>query len=496
MVHDPAERKTEADWHLSLRRLVTNTGWVGLVVIVEAGSRILATPFRTRLLSPANYGTLALWAAAIAVATPLATGVGLSVLRWRPGAADRASPLIRAWLLTTVVIIGGTGAFAVAAFGLERPTLAWIALVVCTETLLGAAWVYARSIEQYPIAAVSVAAGTVSGVVLGTIFIRTWGTVGVLIGWALANIPAAMIAWSRLGPALTQDLRGPRGWLWNPLWSYALPATLANLGWALATWLDRILLVPLVSADDLGRYAIAYALVAGPLTGLFAMLSVATWTQAAEAHAQSGMSGSDAVLWRSSTLYAIVATPIAVLLATFGHVGLTVLAGPEYQGAAVHIIPLTFGLWLFGVLPYRNQHLLIVHRARAQAATSFVAVAFGAASLFVLVPILGPVGASWATALGYAAAFALATEFCRRDDRITARIDWRSHRDAGALAAAICIPLGLVAVTQGLAAQLFLGATATAVTAALISFRLRGRLLIEAPILNCTGGWPLVEEAL
>lgn len=426
---------------LSVRHLVVNSGWVGAAVFVPVAVRVAAIPIRTRLLDPAAYAQLATWSAVVAIVAPVATWAGLGLVRHRTGATGGAGSFVRTWL-------GATGAAAVAlvvaaaAAGVTgAPDWSWVALVALGELAVSAGWAYGRAVDVYRFVALTGIAGAVAGVGVGTALLPALGPVGALAGWAGANLAAATVMGVRLAGSIRHDLGREPGWQWRELVAFAGPGTVANLAWALSVHLDRILLVGLVPAADIGRYAVANSLVAGPLSGLFTVLSTATWTQAVQAHRSGGDAAARRVLWCSSTLYALVATPTAVFVACFGHVGLALLTDAAFHPAAIHLPPLALALWLYGLVPYRNQHLLLRDRAGAQALGALGAVGAGVGALYGLVPVLGPVGASWATAAGYAVAFGTATVLCRRDARIDARIDWATHRRAGAVAAALCVPV-------------------------------------------------------
>jgi O-antigen/teichoic acid export membrane protein len=193
----------------------------------------------------------------------------------------------------------------------------------------------------------------------------------------------------------------------------------------LVTWIDRPLLAGFVGRGELGLYSLAYVLVAAPLSGLFTILSSVTWNHAVETFERDGYPAAARLLERSSRVYTSTAVPVVVWLAVYGDAVLGVLAPESYGGASRHIVWLAVGLWCFGLLPYRNQHLMLWNRSSAAAFSPLVALGVNVAALLVLVPHVGAVGAAVATAAAYGGALLVATWMCRGDERVVSRLPLR-----------------------------------------------------------------------
>ena len=409
-----------------LRRLATDTGWMALVVGLPLLVRMAATPVRVRLLSPADFGEVSLWAAAIAVVGGFALWPTTGLMRYLPasGYADRAQ-VIRAWLLATFA----TAALITAGFGLwavyAGDAWGWLAGIMALEALIAAAASYARAVGRFgTLAAVSVTA-SVAGVIAGTWLIVPLGPVGVLIGWAAADVIAVVLAGAVLGPSILSGLRAGSGSQLGSLVRFSAPLAVSNGAWMLVTWVDRPLLAGLVSRPELGLYSLAYVLVAAPLAGLFTVLSSVTWNHAVATFERDGYPAAAGLLNRSSRIYTAAAVPVVVWLGFYGETILAVLAPDQYAGASRHILWLAVGLWCFGLLPYRNQHLMLWSRSGVAAASPLAALGVNVIAIFVLVPHIGAVGAAAATAVAYGAALLVATVLCRRDRRVDSRLPVR-----------------------------------------------------------------------
>lgn len=410
----------------SLRRLATDTGWMALVIAVPLVARLAVTPLRIRLLSPADFGDVALWAAAVAVAGGFALWPAVGLMRYLPAgeAVDRAK-VIRAWLAATGATAGLlTGALGAWAVWAGHPW-GWVAAIVALEALIAAAAGYARAAGRFrALAAVSLTSA-LAGTAVGTLLIVPMGPVGVLVGWAAADLLALAIAAALVGPSIVAGLRAGPGWHFRRMARFAAPLAVSNGTWMLVTWIDRPLLAGFVGKGELGLYSLAYVLVAAPLSGLFTILSSVTWNHAVETFEGDGYPAAAGLLSRSSRIYTATAVPIVVWLGAFGDEILGVLAPQSYAGASRHIVWLAVGLWCFGLLPYRNQHLMLWNRSSAAAFSPLVALAVNVGAVCVLAPLLGAVGAAAATAAAYVAALLVATWMCRRDERVESRLPLR-----------------------------------------------------------------------
>lgn len=409
-----------------LRRLVADSGWMSLVVAVPLVARLAATPIRVRMLTPADFGQVSLWAAAIAVVGGFALWPGTGLMRYLPAGSDRdRAQVLRSWLAAT----GATAVVATAAFAGWAVhggwAWGWVAVIISLELAISAASSYTRAVGRFgALCAVSLT-GSVGGLIAGTLLISPLGPIGTLVGWALGDLVGLILATILIWQSIVAGLRGGPGWQLGRLVRFSAPLAVSNGTWMLVTWLDRPLLAGLVTRSELGLYSLAYALVAAPLAGLFVVLSSATWNHAVVAFEKDGYPAAAELLRRSARIYTATAVPIAVWLATYGNEILAVIAPRSYADASRHVVWLAVGLWCFGLLPYRNQHLMLWNRSRAAALPALAALAVNIVVLRVAVPHVGVVGAAVATAAAYGGALLVATWLCRRDHRVDSRLPLR-----------------------------------------------------------------------
>jgi O-antigen/teichoic acid export membrane protein len=409
-----------------LRRLATDTGWMALVIGIPLLARVAATPVRVHLLSPAAFGDVALWSAAIAVVGGFALWPTTGLMRFLPagGEADRAQ-VIRAWLLATTatagLLVAGAGAWA----AMAGDAWGWVAVILALEALIAAATSYARAVGRFrTLAAVALTAG-LTGVAAGTLLIVPMGPIGVLVGWAAADLVAVILAGALVGPSILTGLRAGPGSQLARLARFSAPLAVSNGAWMLVTWIDRPLLAGLVTKAELGIYSLAYVLVAAPLAGLFTVLSSVTWNHAVSSFERDGYGAAAELLRRSARVYTATSVAVVVWLGFYGDTVLSVVAPARYAGASRHLVWLALGLWCFGLLPYRNQHLILWNRSGAATVSPLVALGVNVAAVCVLVPIVGAVGAAAATTAAYGSALAVATWLTRRDERVESRLPVR-----------------------------------------------------------------------
>jgi O-antigen/teichoic acid export membrane protein len=298
----------------------------------------------------------------------------------------------------------------------------WVAVILALEALIIAATSYARAVGRFRTLAGVALSGSILGVAAGTALIVPMGPVGVLVGWAAADVVAIALAGVLLGPSIVAGLRVASGSQFGRLARYSAPLAVSNGAWMLVTWIDRPLLAGLVSRTELGLYSLAYVLVAAPLAGAFTVLSGVTWSHAVVAHEREGYPAAVELLRRSSRIYTATAVPVVVWLGFYADTILHVLAPSQFAGGARHVVWLAVGLWCFGLLPYRNQHLMLWGRSGWAAVSPLIALGVNVAVILLLVPVIGAVGAAVATAAAYVAALGVASALCRRDGRVESRL--------------------------------------------------------------------------
>ena len=132
-----------------LRRLATDTGWMGLVVAAPLLAWVAVLPIRLRLLTPAEFGDVSLWTAAIAVAGAFTLWQNFGLMRYLPAGSDHdRAQILRTWLAAAGATASLTGGLFVAWAMFEGGAWWWVAAIAAKLALTNVAVVHAR-LEDY-----------------------------------------------------------------------------------------------------------------------------------------------------------------------------------------------------------------------------------------------------------------------------------------------------------------------------------------------------------
>jgi O-antigen/teichoic acid export membrane protein len=184
----------------------------------------------------------------------------------------------------------------------------------------------------------------------------------------------------------------------TPLWgrrllSFGSQAWIGTIGSYLVLRVDQALIAPLVGVAQLGYYAVAVSLAEVPSTLQLAMRDVmfVTATDRNDPH----------LIARGSRVLLIVTTVLAVIGAVASPVALPLLFGADFRPAVrMAQILLVAGIPA-GVTMVVGAGLMSSGRPRSRAIAQLVGLAVNVALLFVLVPPLGAIGASWTALISY-----------------------------------------------------------------------------------------------
>ncbi len=268
------------------------------------------------------------------------------------------------------------------------------------------------------------------------------GLLGVVIGWTIANMfNCAVYLWViaqsvHLSIAGRFDLKALLKYSW-PLYPVAFVSLIDN-------WFDRVLLLgyPL---SDLGAYNVAfkafgyaYAVPIAIADGFFPHFSELT--------SREGLDRLSTTLTSTSRYLVLVATPIALELATMATPLISLFAGKIYASAGQYLTVLCIAaaISVFGLM--LGKVLLVLNETRLYAIIVLSTVLIGLGLGKALVPFFGPLGASFARATAMILTLIFMVGATRRKLRL--RIDtqalWKSWL-AGLIMAGVLIVVQLIA---------------------------------------------------
>jgi O-antigen/teichoic acid export membrane protein len=391
----------------TLGRLSARPGVVmGLGRLVVAGLGILATPLLTRVLTPTEYGRVALAIAVVAMASTIPTQwLNAAVLRYGPSISPRSLERLIWRGLGLMAIPVSLVALSVAGptFRGDERLILLVVLYAACETVFVTRWIAARALlRAWPY----VVAGSVRNLV-SVLLVATLYATGEPVG--ISEVLAAMIIASVLGSFAVPVMRkGDRDvsdeqarlQLW---FRYGWPL-IVNYGMGLAfAYVNRFMLLALSGPVAVGRFSPTYDLMFSIITLTVGLVGLTTVPRLFSSTEEAEIGGFMRQLRRNVALASVLVPTI--ILAAWPLIS-TLLIGEELRVKDPWFVTtLTLS---FGLMAYRFQYLNI--RAQLHERTGLQTLATGAGLgvnvllNILLIPRYGLVGAGWATFAGAIAA--------------------------------------------------------------------------------------------
>ena len=387
--------------------LLARGGGYATGVVVQVVVQVLALPILTRALLPGQYGIVA---TALVVMNLLAVlvdlGLGNAVARsyfLRPAGPSRARALLLAAVVTTLiltVVSDAAGPLWARVFGeLEYgPALRLAVWGAAAIAVRNAATAYLRSGARVGwVLALTV--GTTAGAqIVGLAALWLWRAdatayLGGLVAGMAAGAAGGVIV-SRLGVRALAD-RQFRRWAV----SFSLPTVPYQLSTVFIWFADRVVIERFLELAEVGRYQIAYSV--GSLGLMVGMAVNQAWAPAVHSAAPGERWGlvetSTAAMLR---LAGLAAGGVAMGAPVF----LLVIAPPSYQPRALAPVVAIVAVALVPLMSQLSAVNVVTDVGRTRILGLLTLCAAAANILFniVLVPMLGLVGAAFATLLSYA----------------------------------------------------------------------------------------------
>jgi len=452
------------------RRIARQSGAYAAAAIGGSAMGLVLLPVYTRILSPAEFGLIALLDV---IALLLTTGFSLGVTAMVPfyyadaTALDRRRRCVGTLLIgitamnvVLAVLVVTTAEIVVSALLPSVPVWPFVPVLAATA-LLEPYWIVAAAVLQIEERATAHSVLTflrllvANGLRIIAVVVLGLGVLG-FVGAGLATA----VVWLLPSAVL---LRREATWAFMPreLWRAlqvggpTVPNNLLSYGFRAA---DRIVLERFATRGEIGLYymALRIADVARLATDVF----ISSWRPIffKEAGRAGFAENVVPVVIRASSVAFIGLFVVGALFAP-EMVGL--LTAPDYAGAALYLPPLLAAMALKGL--YSTPYLMIWFRKKTSylPLLSAATLAFGLVATFVLASRWGAWGAAIAYLLSWAVLFALTLGLGRRLYR--APYPWRAVATASVLAAVVvvmstfvepgfggaAIKLGLVAAFAG-----------------------------------------------
>ena len=399
-----------------IKRLGSDTAVYGLSTIVGRFLSFLLVPFYTNVLAPVDYGVVAYVYSLIAFVNVLyAYGMESAYFKYA-SSLERGTPeenfstpfwsVVGSSLVFSVAI----AAFAHPIADLIRLPEQYLAAVYCTAGILA---LDAIAIVPFGALRLERKARRFAAIKFLNIVITVGLNLVLLLGFQLGVMGiflSGLIASAATVLLLLPTIRRHLVWhldatLWRALLVFGLPGVPAGLAAMAMQVIDRPILRALTSDDVVGVYQANYRL------GIFMMLVVQmfdyAWrpfyfTTAKEPNAKQ-------IFARVLTYLALLMAGIFLVLSFFiRDIVMVSVAGrhliaPAYWGG-LDIIPVVLlGYVFLGFSTSMSAGLFIEKRTALVPIGTFVGAAVNVGANMLLIPVLGMMGAAWATLLAYLA---------------------------------------------------------------------------------------------
>lgn len=384
----------------------------------------LAIAIYTRMLSPEDYGRYILVIAGVGLLdVVLFNWLRLSLSRFLPAHLDDPKPLLSTVLACFSLLVLFTGSLGLF-LALLWPDAVLRKLIILAVLLLWAQSWFELNLSLSAIkllagryglmnglkAACALAAGTTL-VVMG---LREYGPLlGLLLGMLAAPLIFSVKDWRGVVPRITQPLL-------NNIIRYGMPLTATFALSFVVSSSDRFLIAWFLGEGQAGLYAAAYDLGQQSLTLLMSTVNLAAYPLAIRALEQRGEEACRMQLKRNGTLLLAIAIPSAAGMTVLASNISSVLLGAEFREDAAQLIPwVALAALLSGV---RSFHFDLAFQLGRQTIGQ-VWVAGAAAVLNIglniwLIPLVGLMGAIYATAASYLLAITISMALGRRVFRV------------------------------------------------------------------------------
>ena len=388
----------------------------------------ISYPILTRLLPPEEYGLMGLVSAVVLFATAAAKGGQQEALvrffpehRGKDGAVALVSTVLGAVLAGGLVI---TVLYAVVATALAERLGAALHMAL----IAGAGLCIVRPLSSVLLNLVRSREQTRAYQVFD--LLETWGALGaVMTVVLLVRQDAAGVLWARTAAegvvlvalavwALRRSGARPgaaRGAILGATLAYGLPLVLFEMTNVALAFADRVIVLNLRGALELGDYTAAYNLGFQAKDAIVLPIGLAVTPIYMRLFSEEGPAATSAFLAKVHRLFWLVALPAITGMIAVRVDLITLLASARYAGAA-DVVPWVFGGGLvYGAYVYAAAGLYVERRTRLMTGLAAVAVALNLLLNLLWVPEAGALGAARATAVAYAFLFvALAVASYRR----------------------------------------------------------------------------------
>lgn len=375
-----------------------------LFAIGNFGSKLLQivlVPFYTRYMSDAQYGTVDLMQSVVSLLMPvISLTIAEGVFRYAMEKEYDKSAVLSVGLVVTaagsaVLCLGGWGV----TFFMEA-NLVWLVVAnTITNALRTLASQYTRAIGKSALYALDNILMTACVLLLNIFFIAklNMGINGYMLGYVLANLFSAIFLVLKLGRHFRFSLGKVRKPLVKEMLLFSMPLIPNSICWWISSFLDRTMIVSMVSVGANGLYGAAHK-----IPSLLSMV-MTIFFQAWQVSANEEFNKDDISELYSKIFEQISACifVLASLLIMLSKPINSIFLGADYFDAWKLMPPLILSTAFFSFAQFLGSIYTANKKTKMAFVTNFIGVVVSVSLNLILIPKIGSIGAAIANATSY-----------------------------------------------------------------------------------------------
>lgn len=375
-----------------------------LFAIGNFGSKLLQiilVPFYTRFMTDAQYGTVDLLQSMVSLLMPIISlTIAEGVFRYAMEKEyDKSAVLSVGIVVTTigsvVLCLGGWGV----SFFMDA-TLVWLVVAnTITNSFRTLSSQYTRAIGKTGLYALDNILMTACVLLINIFFIAklNWGVTGYMLGYTLANLFSAVFLVVKLGNRFTFQPHKVHKPLVKEMLLFSLPLIPNSICWWVSSFLDRVMIVSMVSTAANGLYAAAHK-----IPSLLSMV-MTIFFQAWQVSANEEFKKKDITHFYSKIFEQISACifVLASLLIMLSKPINSILLGADYHDAWRLMPPLILSTTFFSFAQFLGSIYTANKKTNMAFITNLIGVVVSVSLNLILIPRIGTIGAAVANAASY-----------------------------------------------------------------------------------------------
>ena len=393
-----------------ISKLGLDTIAYGLSSVVASIFAIFLVPLFTRILTPADYGLVALVTAITGVVATFVV-LGLDSAAWvfyfEDGDESRRLSVMGSWFWCQLVVSVAASALIIVSAPWLGPYISkgssasWVLILAALAVPLGAfrqvagIWLRCNRMAWKVAGFFTASALSSMGASAVMVLVFRLGVRGVFLGQLVGAVVTAAV-----GVTIIRRMIGLHHFSWRMLsgmFRFGLPLIPAALaGWITASS-DRIILNVMLGETAVGLYSVAAS--SASVVAFFTLAFQFAWGPFALS-AVTGPRGRE-VLGIALSWFMLVSCFLAVTLSIFAPEVMRLLTTPKFYAAASSVPYLAFSVVAMGIMQVVAIGAYVAKKTAIVAGSMFVGAAVNVALNFALIPLMGRDGAGAATLVAY-----------------------------------------------------------------------------------------------